>query len=712
MASVGNQLPDGLNSYLARIETEIALLLRQENAQERVVFMTQIASDLYWDRDGMYDQHVIGQKSQQTTIGFSSYTFTPIAWVQPTLYGSRFRLRNTSASRQGGEGGAEQGMISDGADTMAIVHPLAPDRSNWYRYSGGDTVVTMHLPERTIPIVLIRVRPRDDLEVAAVLFDGEIGVDVSRGALVRVRGRFVRAGPGFSWPGTLGTAVAFMEIDQSERDGKYWLPYRQRIELQAAFPLFSDSRVVIRYASRIADLEINAASTDTEILSHRDSLRIKGRRRLTYASNDSLSRFNDWVWRPGELTEEMHSDDFKDVGPDRWRTTGRPRIEMSVPRFTDVLHYNRVEGFFVGQGARFQLRDVVPGLELRATAGYAFSDLALRGRGSILYSTNRWRYELRAGRSLDLTNDFRNPGDSGTSLLTALHGLDPYDYVDRRSTMLYATREFGKRRFLLRGEIGYADDRYRAATHQAGIFGDRQFRANRYVDAGGYLFTRGVLEWRPDVSAGMVKPGIGGRLVAESGQGALSWQRYEARTTMRKIYGPVVVASQVDAGIVTGKEIPPQQLFEIGKYQGLPGYGDKEFAGSQAALGRLSVSWLSPWLRSGYRIPWLLIDNIYPGLNPGLGFGVQAGWTGAPNAAVLNSISRFAPPDGVWPPRRKGMPTGSQPEILEPLSRPSGTVRGTVVAGVNFFSGLILAGYARPLGEAAPWQWYLGGQLR
>ena len=77
-----------------------------------------------------------------------------------------------------------------------------------------------------------------------------------------------------------------------------------------------------------------------------------------------------------------------------------------------------------------------------------------RAMGSIERQVGQWWPSARLGRSLDITNDFREPFDSG-STLGALFSVDDYDYVDRHVALAGLTR------FLTRGR----DVRLRAERH-------------------------------------------------------------------------------------------------------------------------------------------------------------------------------------------------------------------------------------------------------
>ena len=120
------------------------------------------------------------------------------------------------------------------------------------------------------------------------------------------------------------------------------------------------------------------------------------------------------------------------------------------------------------------------------------------------------------------------------------------------------------------------------------------------------------------------------RLIYERADGQLNYQRAEGRFTARVNYGGLAFGARLDVGAVT-PDGPPQQFFELGSNQNLPGYGYKQFAGDQAAVLRGQAFYgfgiLGVPLRITPRI-WL------PPISPGLAVGVQAGYARASNAAV------------------------------------------------------------------------------
>lgn len=686
------EVPAGLGSYRARMESEIAIGSHRPDKGEQSVSVEQVASELTWSRTGEFEQRVTGYRSQSLGLQFASLGFFRNAWAVPSLYGNRLALlfgRDTTQSR------SRVPRTRRDRSTVYAIHPLAEDRERVYRFRGGDTLQVLRVNNREIPIIQVDVEPKERVPDATVVFTGEVDLDASRKHIVRMRGYFARVGgpkPKFD---LLRQArlqgIAFVELVNSEVNQAYWLPSYQRFEAQATAPFIGDARAVFRIVSRFQSYIITApdGGVTTGESAPADTLQMV-QHRLSFASSDSMNGFAAWRTDIGALGSDVAATDFDDVAPELWRVTGTPRTTVRPERVNDVVHVNRIEGIWTGLGVTRQFRDAAPGLTLRAIAGYAWSERTARGRVVADYHRARTRYGLRAGRSLDITNDFRIAFDSGNAM-SAVFGVDDYDYTDRRSVMLSAARllpdRFGS---AVRIDIGLADDRNAFMSMAKGLFGRKEFRPNRNVLEGHYQRTALTLEWRPDVSGDLMRTGYGGRVYYERGDGGLEYQRVELRGATRWNRGRVTAAGRAEAGQVFGAVIPPQQLFELGSSEALPGYGYKEFAGNRAALlrgmamFRLNV-WTAP-LRLTRRL-WL------PSPSPALAVGVQAGWADVSNSAAraaMDQLGRIADSTSL--------------ALWRAVSRPSDGVRATLTGGLRFFGGAAGLLLARPLDQGGKWR--------
>lgn len=756
-AARGNRVPDSLASYRAAVESEIAVSARRENGEEALFGVEQVASVLRWTRAGYYDQHVVGDRARQTGLSFSLLSAARTGWATPLLYGNRLRLRRDAERRASdkkpgaiekaedrisgvfrGRGAGGNAKRDPAADTVPVIHPLAEDRERYYRYTGGDTVVTLRTPvagtpgsgggTRVIPIVRVHVEPRGAVGARTGLFEGDVDLDAVQHAVVRLRGRFLVASrPDRSLLGRVRAAVgprayAFVEYANAERTSpagaRYWLPATQRIELQATAPAVGDVRAIVRVVSRFTDVAINdTVLTAAELAADADSILPLAQRRLTLARGDSLGRYSAWREPIGAASGAVHADDFDDLTPGLAAAGGPPVASVFYPRISDLAHFNRVEGFYLGLGGRVRFRDAAPGLAVAATAGYATAERTVRGRVEAEQRLGRgapatgldaesgasggatWSLLGRAGRTLDITNDFRAPFDSGSSI-AALLGADDYDYLDRRFATVGVARVGAGRASLVRADVGVASDHDDPARLEHPLYPrSTRYRYNRGVDEGRYLRTSVTLALNPDAAAEFVRPGLGARLYAENGAGDLRYTRVEGRITGRRdlwdgtpgrLLGlslagsTLALAGRVDAGLVfapADRGPPPQQLFELGRAQGLLGYGYKEFTGDRAAAARTALLFTGPFLRTPIRVRRFLL----PAVAPGLAVTGQLGYADASNAAALRSVERL------------GFRNDTSGVLGSPVfaSRPTGGVRASVGAGVTFFGGALFAGAAR-----------------
>jgi hypothetical protein len=685
-AAIANHAPPpAFRGYTARVETELALAMRDTLGRERTAQVEQLAADAAWARGGRYDLHVIGFRSQSVGVPYSTLSIVR-GWTVPSLYGERLQLGADfqQSTRRPASGSGRR------SNDFIAVHPFAQDRDRFYRFSGGDTVAVLRVGERSVPIARIHVTPqvRDSTRFGA--FDGEIDLDASRRQIVRMRGQFVILGGERSAHPFVArlsgiTAVAYVEFVNAEVSGAYWLPAIQRTEFQAQIALLGNVRSVFRLVSHFSDYHVDAAGFDQE--SDGTTRRIA---QLTWAPDDSIGRFGDWRTGLGVASSSVQADDFADIAPDSWRTTGASRVDFIPVRTADVVRFNRVEGLYTGAAARLEFRDLAPGLSGGAFGGWAWSEGTVRGGLRVGLARDPWHFALRAERSLATTNDFVPPLEGGGGLAALLGTVDDLDYLDRRIVAVSTTRIFGGvDRALGTIQLGYGQDAAERSRLARGLFGGAGgFRPNRGSAGGRYALVTTDIEIHPNVTGDFVQPGFGARAHYEGATGGLRWQRLEVSLSARRYLGPLTVAAHADGGGVVSRGLPPQQLFELGGASSLPGYEYKEFAGDRAAIFRSFASYrLRLW-----HTPRRIFRTLYlPPVAPGIGVRAAGGWTELSSDAARAAVLALG--DG-W--------------SDVPISRPTAGVRATVGAGLTLFSDLVNVGFVRAVDHAAPWRFVVG----
>ena len=671
-AAENRQPPAALKSYRSRIETELSLLIRDTLGRERSAEVEQLATDASWTRGDKYDLHIVGYRSQNVGVPYSTLSLVR-AWTVPTLYGERLSLgAYFSRSRR--------------TDSLVAVHPFSSDRDKFYRFSGGDTVATLRAASRTISIVRIHVRPNLRGNTRLGAFDGEIDLDAERAHIVRMRGQLVVSGGASDRRSAIiqrvgVVAAAYVEFVNAEINGAYWLPTFQRTEFQASFPLFGQARPVFRLVSTIGAITVTdtgaltAAATTAAV-----TVASVPRVNVSWAPSDSVNAFGAWQHDLGTLSSSVHADDFDDVAPDAWRTNGPPRIDLLPTNMTRVLRFNRVEGLFTGLAPSIDFRTLVPGLNAGVFGGWAWAENTARGGAFVTRRRGNAIYGIRAERSLASTNDFMPPLGDDPGFSALLGSVDNFDYVDRRSATLSFTRVIGSfDRGLATVQFGVANDRGERTRISHGLFGPDDFRSNRGVAEGTSFVGIADLELHPNVTGEFVQPGVGGRLHVESGRGDLDWTRTEVELSARKYIGQYSFAAQADGGLVTGGVPPPQKLFELGGNESLPGYDYKEFVGDRAALFRTFASYRFGIWQRPQRF-WR--SYMMPGVSPGIAASIQGGWTELSSAGAALAASRLA-------------------NGAVPVPRATNGMRATMGAGLTFFSDVVHIGVAQPVDRAA-----------
>lgn len=677
-ARINALVPERLTAYRARVESEMALALTDSAGRERTTQIEQIGGEVRWRTPHRYDQRVVGYRSQSIGPTFSLMSMFG-GWTTPTLYGNRLQL-GVTPPRAGSSRlrAAERGLT---------IHPLAPVRAAYYTFAGADTVVVLFSRGRRIHVVSVRVTPRPDAPGDAILFTGNMELDADRKQIVRMRGRTVEVRGGrpvlasaSGFPGTTG--ASFIELVNAEVDGEFWLPAYQRTEFHIRFALLGGLRAIVRIVSRFDNYRINDSSW-AGFAPPGDG------HHLTFASSDSLSRFNDWRFPLGHASSDVEYADFGDVTPEAWTAGGTSTVRFRPETVGDVFRFNRIEGVYTGVALRRDFREGDSALIVRGSLGWAWAERAARGSLTAEQRRGIWSGGIRLHRSLSHTNDFQFPLSWGATLSALFGSTDNYDYLDRRGASLFVTRYLGlQRRSFARLEAGPAEDRAVQQNVSKGLFveGDG-FRPNRGIRTGRYVRTVASLELNPHVSGIYVDRGAGARVHYERADGDLRWQRLEVRTAVRRELGPFELYARGDAGTLLGDAVP-QALFEIGSGEGLSTYGYKEFAGDRAAMMRAVLGYTFPVLRGPVRVAGSL---FVPGLAPGVAAGIHTAWTDVSSPAAGRAVLEL------------GANIDEEGAIV-PVSRATDGVRGSAELLLTFFGGALAIGVSRPIDHAGPWR--------
>jgi hypothetical protein len=577
-----------------------------------------------------------------------------------------------------------------------VVHPLARDRERAYRFLAADTLGLVLDDGSAFTAIRVRVQPRLRPLPGVLVFRGDLWLDVRTLQVRRLIGRVdrVRTEAGRARALLAGDVqpVAYLDAQGRELSGAV-VPTLMRVE-QISRALAQEATGVVRVVSR-AEPESVVAMRTPGPAALADSAT-----RYTLRDADATIPPRPWRLTLGEATQASAGTDtrFEPWWPEREKATGPAIGRLEVRRDTDLYRYNRVEGFFTGAGLTVRFRDQMPGAVLRTVGGWAWNERTWRARASFNRTIRGTTAFIGTGKFLDLTNDFRSPYDSGSSWLPLLLSTDPYDYVERRYARLGFESAVPSADAIVRLEAGLVRDVDVRRSVTRGLVGS-DFLPNRGVDAGTYGRVIALVEWQRNADLDPTGRSVGATMRAELAEGELAYERVEARVVGRARFGAGTLAAIANAGLLRGAP-PPQQLFELGGLQYLPGYAYKEFAGDRAVsavlLGAVPLGLLQDPIGE-------IAGFVVPALAPSVQIGLSAGWTALSSPAARAAAARLgAVFDPVTGTVLRDATTG-QPRTPDATR----IVRATLSVGLQLFGGALYVGAGRAVDGAvdAPRNW-------
>jgi hypothetical protein len=663
------EVPQGLRDFRAMVRTTMNLALAPDSSLggDLPITVDELAGELRWARTGQLHQWV--REHRMRLLVPAPYTLGTLIqepWAIPHLYGPTIAVFSLSAEPRQGRAAAR-----------SAVHPFGPDGPRYYRYTVGDTV-RIRVRDETVTLVPVEVRPR----VAAArdapqLVVGSFFIDTRRAAVARARFGYVEPARGLR----LSRTGTFLELENGLWQGEYWLPFRQRREVQIASSVFGGA-VAGRIVSEFTDYELNTGWSPSGSATAR-LFREPGTG-TDEPVEDAATTLE---------TAEWNVDDFADlrrlaVGaarPDR----GPLWIAPGYERSDHLFRYNRVEGPYLGLGIRVAPRDPRERQwNVYATGGWAFAEATPRGEVLARWRTRapplsdgfEWGAtagvyrRLRDMRAFDPT--FR--WDFVYTLPALLGGSDLRDYYDAAGAELMVSTGVGP----WAGQLGIRGERQDSVTRNTDryLFGTApDFPPLAPAEPGTHVAGEaGITYSRGSGAFGIVNSTVAS-LNGEVGVADFRFGRAVALVSLRRSLSIFTLAGRVDAGHAWG-EVPPQKLFRFGVGEGLRGYEPNEFGGSSAAVARgrfligLPPYSSQPLARSGI--------FILPPLRPALVLLGESGWADVSDRA-----------------RTQLQRTGSVP---------TDGARGSVGAGLSIFNDFFTIEWVRPLESGREGRWYVG----
>jgi hypothetical protein len=172
----------------------------------RLVTADQLELEVYWKAPRLSKQRIAGWRDRAYLPSDNAYHRDHLGIIQNN-FGPLIRL-------------------GDGDEVRDVPHPVSPAGLGLYDFRLGDTV-TITLPSGPVRVAALHVRPKafDRPRIVGILH-----VDVAGADLVRMSFNF--------------TPVSYLDarledvsvvLDNALMEGRFWLPYRQEIEIRRRF---------------------------------------------------------------------------------------------------------------------------------------------------------------------------------------------------------------------------------------------------------------------------------------------------------------------------------------------------------------------------------------------------------------------------------------------------------------------------------------------
>jgi hypothetical protein len=320
----------------------------------QIVKADELALEVYWRAPNMSKQRIVGRRDTLLLPTDINYHRDHLGIVQNN-FPDIIRL-------------------GDGDEVADVPHPLSAAGMAAYDFAIRDSLA-MELPDRTIRVTEVLVRPKDDRQPRLI---GAIYIDQGSGEVVRMAFNF--------------TVSAFLDrqledlfitLENALVNGSYWLPRRQEIEIRRSgtwldYPV----RGIIRGRWEICCYEINVG-LDPRFFLGPEIVVAPLAERLKHRWGDStiLAGLPDEVRVVADADVRRVQEEARALV--RQQALSRARgATLSARRLSDLVRVNRVEGLAIGAGT---VRRLGSGVRAEIGARWGFADDEAKGRAAVAW---------------------------------------------------------------------------------------------------------------------------------------------------------------------------------------------------------------------------------------------------------------------------------------------------------------------------------------
>ncbi len=549
-----------LVDYQAHARGHIYFLYDLGRSTERhLIKADQLALDLYWHTPDRTRQIIVGRRDEKVLPTNIRYHLDHLTVVMDNL-GDRIRL-------------------GEGSEIRDALHPAAPGALDFYDYRLADSL-TLVLPDREVRVYQLEVRPQNPNGSGLV---GSLFLDRATADIVRMDFTF--------------TATSYLDetldyfsirLENALWEGRYWLPYRQGIELrrEVKFVKFPAGGI-IRAEFKISDYRFNTGIAET-FFRGPAVVTLPAATREAYEFDEGLLDALD----PSVATSPPSMEEIRDQATrivSESYLQRAERLRLAVPGVSSVFRFRRAEGLYAGPA----LSRSLPPASTLVLGGYAFG--AQRGQ------VQAWvRFAPATSYSIELGGYYRDvvdvsPWPVSSGVIATLAALvDGEDYREpywASGGRLTIGRALGP----ARGNVSLSWEKWEHATLAADGLVNRSYREVRELDEGENAAL--VVEFEKEPV--MAIEAVGGaswdvRVEGASHSIAGDFEYVQAAARAELLWPDVVLGTGVRlsgaAGGAWGGGIPAQRLFSAGGRGTVRGYSFHRFVGNLYGAAGLELS--------------------------------------------------------------------------------------------------------------------------
>jgi hypothetical protein len=466
--------------------------------------------------------------------------------------------------------------IGEGDEVRDVPHPLSPQALASYDYALGDSLAIGTAAGLTV-VREVQVRPRS---FARALVVGTLYLDVATAELVRFRFSFTPAA--YLDPQLEDISIV---LENSLFEQRYWLPYRQEIEIRRRtrwldFP----ARGIIRGRWEIEGYDFNVPLPDQVFLGPA----IAG---LTHPAPADSSWPEPLGRAVAGVAAPVNRQDMDALRVEVERIAGAralsglPSNRLAAGSVSDVIHVNRVQGLALGFGAVVGLRE--QRVQVRPSIGYGTSDHRVTGGVELRAGLGATQATLGADRRVQDLSDLPVISPVLNSLLAQEGGRDHGDYVLLTgATLGLRHRVSGRTALLVTGGVQESRSVDTRATPATG-----SYRANPALGSGTWRVAALELE---RASGGIaVHQDLQGRIRLEGGTGPRDYARLTLEGRWLTTLAGHQFVSRAYLGTATGG-LPAYRSFVLGGRGTLLGEPFRAYGGREMALGQVEWRFEAP----------------------------------------------------------------------------------------------------------------------